>query len=73
MYYGVQKEAFSDGVSSVEKSWYEIIQDSLSDSMDYNKHSELTGKCHMIPRTREQKYYQRIYHERFNESRIKFE
>ena len=24
-----KKEAFSDGVSSVEKSWFEIIQDDL--------------------------------------------
>ena len=47
-----RKEAFSDGVSSFKKSWYEIINEKL-DKMDivmYN--SQLT---------KEQNYYKNIY------------
>ena len=59
------KEAFSDGVSSLQKSWYEIIQESLDDC-DVDK-GEL-NKLNMIPITKEQKYYYNIFLENFGSS-----
>ena len=35
------KEAFSDGVSSMDKSWYEIIQESL-ETREFNITSDIT-------------------------------
>ena len=52
-----RKEAFSDGVSSQQKSWYEIINESL--------HSKTvnTEMCyeHNPPKTKEQRWYREIY------------
>ena len=57
------KEAFSDGVSSQSKSWFEIIQ-------EYVDNNNL-GCCeitnHMTPITAEQKYYRGIFQEKFGE------
>ena len=56
------KEAFSDGVSSQENSWYEIIQSKLD-----NKYTneEFTQKCSQYiinpPTTKEQLYYREIF------------
>lgn len=51
-----KKEAFSDGVSSLNKSWYEIIQDSLSKKTISNQ-----LYLHNNPETNEQKYYREIF------------
>jgi asparagine synthase (glutamine-hydrolysing) len=54
-----KKEAFSDGVSSLQKSWYEIIQDKLksySCPSNYNINS---------PKTKEQCYYRDIFEEKY--------
>lgn len=50
-----KKEAFSDGVSSLEKSWYQTIQERIPQSestlnYDFN-----------IPTTDEQKYYRNVF------------
>jgi len=58
------KEAFSDGVSSQKKSWYEMIQDSIENGtislhgldMDYDFYSMKNS-----PRTPEQIYYRCIF------------
>jgi asparagine synthase (glutamine-hydrolysing) len=58
------KEAFSDGVSSQKKSWYEMIQDSVENgtislddlNMDYD-FSEMKNP----PRTPEQIYYRSLF------------
>ena len=61
-----RKEAFSDGVSSQEKSWYEIIQSKLD-----NRYSddELEQNCKKYevnsPSTKEQLYYREIFEEFF--------
>jgi asparagine synthase (glutamine-hydrolysing) len=54
-----RKEAFSDGVSNIKRSWYEIIGERVREmykdediKMDYNE-----------PRTKEQLYYRRIFEE----------
>jgi asparagine synthase (glutamine-hydrolysing) len=53
-----KKEAFSDGVSSLQKSWYEIIQErlSLDEIMIPNQLYEINP-----PLTKEQKYYRYLF------------
>ena len=51
-----KKEAFSDGVSSLEKSWYEIIQDNL-------KKKELETQDETI--SLEQNYYKQLFNSYF--------
>ena len=57
-----RKEAFSDGVSSHEKSWYEEIQERVSSFVtDENiKNSSLQFPL-LTPKTAEQYYYRYIY------------
>ena len=56
-----RKEAFSDGVSSKKKSWYEIIQRYTSDK-------EMI-QCHYNnPKTHEQSYYRSLFLEYYNHS-----
>ncbi len=50
-----RKEAFSDGVSSLQKSWYEIIQENLP-AFDESVHYD-----HNSPTTGEQQYYRSIF------------
>jgi len=52
------KEAFSDGVSSDKKSWYETIQDNIPDFDDGSIDWE---NLHNPPKTPEQKYYRSIF------------
>ncbi len=63
-----KKEAFSDGISSQKKSWFEIIQDfcdnQYSDS-DLKEYSEETGKH--VP-TKESLHYMKIFDKLFNNS-----
>jgi asparagine synthase (glutamine-hydrolysing) len=51
-----KKEAFSDGVSGINKSWYEIIQDSL-DSQNVGDRLYILNN----PETKEQQYYRDIF------------
>ncbi len=58
------KEAFSDGVSSKEKSWYLIIQEHIDYIIKTNKHLSLMMEKHFTynnPKTLEQKYYRYIF------------
>ena len=67
------KEAFSDGVSSLTKSWFEIIQDNIIELFNVpnnNLHHELVtiiekykfSKCSINkPTTYEQAYYRKLY------------
>ena len=59
------KEAFSDGVSSMDKSWYEIIQESL-ETREFNITSDIT--LNMEPKTNEQKYYYELFIKKFDKS-----
>tara|TARA_Y100000816_G_C25758029_1_gene398339 strand:- start:86 stop:478 length:393 start_codon:yes stop_codon:yes gene_type:complete len=59
------KEAFSDGVSSENKSWFEVIQERVSklnliSSLYYNIDT------YNNPKTKEQEYYRKIFDEHFN-------
>jgi len=53
------KEAFSDGVSSNSKSWYEIITEKVSEKLPGNIPSN--SYKHLIPQTKEQYYYRTIF------------
>tara|TARA_B100001769_G_scaffold275318_1_gene277217 strand:+ start:10390 stop:12204 length:1815 start_codon:yes stop_codon:yes gene_type:complete len=52
------KEAFSDGVSGENESWYEIIQNKLQ---THNISMDASIIKHNNPTTKEQKYYRSIY------------
>jgi asparagine synthase (glutamine-hydrolysing) len=51
-----KKEAFSDGVSSLNHSWYQIIQDKMND-VDIPDHVYTFNP----PSTKEQKYYRQLF------------
>ena len=56
------KEAFSDGVSSQDKSWFEIIQSKLEDKYSNETFEELKKKYDFNPpTTKEQLYYREIF------------
>ena len=56
------KEAFSDGISSNEKSWFEIIQDKVNLSMsDRYFNSKKTNYNINQPKTKEALYYREIF------------
>ena len=59
------KEAFSDGVSSNKKSWYEVIQDYLKENYTPKETDETYSKMHNPPKTLEQKYYRDIFNQKF--------
>lgn len=68
-----KKEAFSDGVSSVEKSWFQIIEDSIEEIKYKNaQHLEVNGSNEpftetnynfMPPITKEGHYFRDIFEE----------
>lgn len=59
-----KKEAFSDGVSSLEKSWYEIIQEKIVVPEDWR--TLATKYTHLTPTTREMFYYRTIFEQHYN-------
>ena len=64
------KEAFSDGVSSKEKSWFQIIQEyveSLVSDKDLENAAIIYPHC--TPQTKEAFYYRRVFCEFFGENR----
>ena len=55
------KEAFSDGVSTQTKSWYEVIQDYVA-GIDFDINREIIAAGdHMTPTTKEQAWYRKIF------------
>ena len=57
-----RKEAFSDGVSSSSRSWYEIIQEKLElFDASCNIEDDFLPKERDIPKTKEQLYYYYIF------------
>lgn len=60
------KEAFSDGVSSDKKAWYEVIQDHLKNINYTPKYNDAEyASMHNPPTTLEQKYYRDIFLDKF--------
>jgi len=63
-----KKEAFSDGVSSKEKSWYQIIQEnveSMYTDEDFEK-KEYQEPANIKPYTKEALHYRTIFNELFS-------
>ena len=56
-----KKEAFSDGVSSLHHSWYQIIQDRVKEMNLPEQNYEINP-----PTTQEQKYYRYLYHQYYD-------
>jgi asparagine synthase (glutamine-hydrolysing) len=67
-----KKEAFSDGVSGLEKSWYEIIQEKVSVPDDWMDLAKLY--TYMPPTTKEMFYYRTVFeqHYRGHENNIPY-
>ena len=59
------KEAFSDGVSSQKKSWFETLQEYISDNIFKNNENIVDTQkkyyTHNIPKTQEQLYYRNVF------------
>lgn len=55
-----RKEAFSDGVSSAEKSWFQEIQERI-DMIEHLPDIKATFYTEPIPKTKEANYYRYIY------------
>ena len=61
-----QKEAFSDGVSGKEKSWYEIIQDMVNEKItDEDFEAFKKTHPHNTPELKESMYYRLIFEKYF--------
>lgn len=60
-----RKEAFSDGVSGTEKSWYEEIQERVRELVPEDWVSKRGTMTHLPPQTAEQYYYRFLYHTSF--------
>ncbi|CAH1788715.1 unnamed protein product [Owenia fusiformis] len=60
------KEAFSDGVSSHKKSWYEVLQEHIEEQVNDDQ-LELAPKVFPFnpPRTKEAYYYRQIFEKHF--------
>ena len=57
-----KKEAFSDGCSSVERSWHKIIQEHVDKEIsDEEFELEKTKYTHNPPQIKESLYYRRIF------------
>ena len=56
-----KKEAFSDGVSSLEKSWYEIIQEKVASLVPDNWEELAKQYTHLPPTTPEMFYYRTLF------------
>jgi len=58
-----RKEAFSDGVSTPEKAWFQEIQDRVLNIIpsDWERRATLSYSNHLIPRTPEEFYYRFLF------------
>ena len=65
-----KKEAFSDGVSSKEKSWFQIIQEHIEPLVSDEELANAKEKYpHCTPQTKEAYYYRKVFCEFFGETR----
>ena len=65
-----KKEAFSDGVSGLEKSWYEIIQESIKVPENWLEIAE-EKYAYLTPKTREMFYYRSEFEKHYpNHERV---
>ena len=56
------KEAFSDGVSSPENSWHNIIKSHINTKVSDDEFEEFRKKCNFnIPELKESYYYRKLF------------
>jgi asparagine synthase (glutamine-hydrolysing) len=60
-----KKEAFSDGVSSQNKSWYQIIQESLEKTYEMKDLESDDVTYHIKPHTFEALHYRKLFNKHF--------
>ena len=66
-----KKEAFSDGVSSIQRSWYQILQDAIEEEIsDEELLSYQQQEWPSVPSTKEQIYYRKLFVEHFGEKAV---
>jgi asparagine synthase (glutamine-hydrolysing) len=66
-----KKEAFSDGVSSSEKSWFQIIQEWIEPQVSDEEFKSASSKYpFMTPQTKEAYFYRKLFVEFFGEKRL---
>jgi asparagine synthase (glutamine-hydrolysing) len=63
-----KKEAFSDGVSSKEKSWFQILQEYINEQVSDDEFMS-NNRWNCV--TKEQYYYKKIFCEYFGDDRLK--
>jgi len=64
-----KKEAFSDGVSSKEKSWYLILKDYYNNLItDLEFETGRKTLTHIIPTSKESYYYRKMFNELYGEN-----
>jgi asparagine synthase (glutamine-hydrolysing) len=67
-----KKEAFSDGISSKEKSWFQMIQEYIEPLVSDEELRNAKEKYpHCTPQTKESYYYRKLFCEFFGEKRQK--
>jgi asparagine synthase (glutamine-hydrolysing) len=64
------KEAFSDGVSSLNKSWFKIIQERIPAEIvsEFNNYKWSRETWHNSPQTPEQYYYRTVYNQYYSQA-----
>jgi len=67
-----KKEAFSDGVSGHEKSWFEILQEKVQQVVPRNwkEVAQHLYGSHLCPQTEEQFYYRSLYEIQFGKDSV---
>lgn len=67
-----KKEAFSDGVSSKERSWYQMIQEHINKKFEHKQYEipEEVQINHFIPPTKEAQYYLYKFIKYFGKDRV---
>lgn len=68
-----RKEAFSDGISTREKAWFEEIQDRVKKLVPANwrEYATVYYSDHLIPRTEEEYYYRFLFTDSYGSSASK--
>ena len=61
-----KKEAFSDGVSSKEKSWFQIIKDYMDMEVGWHEFEVDKDMYHIEPKSKESYYYLKKFYDKFN-------
>lgn len=66
-----KKEAFSDGVSSKEKSWYQIVKNKYEEIISDNEFNNLNNLNGFLPLCKESYYYRKKFNELYgNNERV---